>query len=325
MQKNNLLTLILIIGFILSACSEVTPEVVAEPTKQIIATPTQFVKQPSVEVIEITPIPTNTPTQIFITPTVFETPSGTSIPPIVVEQPTPEATLQVDPTLQNLKVPLSLIQIEMPGKDSQVASPISIQAGVYPGDGGLISVQLYGENGRLMADQLLKMIHTESGWVQLVTEIKFEITSAGESGLIIVSTRDEFGRRIAQNSVPIVLLQIGKSEVEMPDFLKQPFVVQSQAAGAVVRNGILRISGFAHPFNSNPIVIELVTQTGGILASKALTLPKIASDQEYAPFTLDLPYKVSTRTPVRLTIRQRSDSLPALDVALSSQILYLDP
>ncbi|KAF0112219.1 MAG: hypothetical protein FD147_280 [Chloroflexi bacterium] len=314
--KINLFKIILVTGLAISACAEVTPQLV---------TPSPLIGEPSVEVIEITPIPTNTPTVTYVKPTLIETVSGTAVPSIIIEQPTPEITLQVDPGLQNRKFPPALILIDKPGSASRLASPILVQANVYPGEGGLVSVQLIGENGRLMADQLLKMIQPDSGWVQLVTEIKFEITSAGESALIVISTRDGYGRRIAQTAVPVLLLQIGKSENELPGFLKQPFVIESPVTGGLIKNGTLRVSGFAHPFNSNPIIIELVTQTGGIMESKVVVLPKIAQDQEYAAFVAEIPYEVFRRTPVRLTIRQRSESLPGIDIALSSQILYLDP
>jgi hypothetical protein len=278
-----------------------------------------------VEVIRVTPLPTATITQTVIEATPDAGQTATPLPTILVVQPTVEYTLQVDPIMQGRKIPPALIQIQAPGSTSRLASPILVKADVYPGDQGMVHVQMIGEDGRLMADQLLKMKLPDSGWVSLVTKIQFEINSGGESALIVLSTNDGYGRRIAQTAIPVLLMQIGKSEIENPGFLKQPYVIDMPASGGVINHGVVKISGFAHPFNSNALIVELVTQTGGILASKAVTLPRIAEGQEYAPFSVEIPYSVDKRTSVRLTFRQPADQVYGVDAALGSQIIYLDP
>ncbi|MCX6056428.1 MAG: hypothetical protein NTZ74_16250 [Chloroflexi bacterium] len=251
--------------------------------------------------------------------------SSTPLPPIVIEQPTREVTLQVDQDLLERKFPSASIQIVKPGPLSRLVSPITVQANVYPGENGLVSVQLIGEDGRVMAEQLLKRSQSESGWVQMITTFKFELPAAGESATIVVSTRDAYGRRIAQATVKVLLLQLGKNEIEPPGFGKQPFVVDVPFSGATIKGGKVQISGFAHSFNANPVIFELITQTGGVMTFKVITLPKIAQEQDYAAYEVEIPYEVNSRTSVRLTIRERLEYLPEIDVALSSQLVYLDP
>ncbi len=321
-----ILVVFLVLVFTLTACGPLlkSPIPAATPTLGDVMqwpTGTGAVTLTAKPTVAITPTPrvaTTEPTPIDLAPNSTQT-------VIVLEQPTVEPTVENDVTLDDLKLPNSLVQIEEPGDLSQLASPIRVMASVFPGDGGLVNVQLFGENGRLIFEQLMKLVHTESGWVQLVTEIKFEINTAGESGLLVLSTSDEFGRRIVQSAVPVILLQIGKSEVEAPQFLKQAFIIQSPVANAVVKGGTLSINGYAHPFNNNPIIIELMTQTGGVMESKVVKLPKVAEGQRFVRFSAEIPYTVGIRTPVRVTIRQRSELLPNVDVALSSQIVYLDP
>jgi hypothetical protein len=316
MPKIKFMSMLFICALLMSSC---------QPAAQTVITPTLSAEGPTLALLNLTPLPTATITQMVIEATDLPTATSTPLPPIVVAQPTIEPTLELDPNMQGRKIPPALIQIDAPGSTSRVASPIQVKASVYPGDQGLVSVQLIGENGRLMADQLLKMSVPDSGWVSLATKIQFEINSAGESGLIVVTTRDGYGRRIAQSAIPVLLLQIGRNEIENPDFFKQPYLIDSPVSGGVSKNGIVNLTGFAHPFNGNALVFELVTQTGGILASQAYTLPKIPEGQEYAPFTLEIPYSVNQRTPVRLTIRQTSDVFIGEDMALGSQIIYLDP
>jgi len=280
---------------------------------------------PTVEASLEKPTFTLTPVITPFSTTVIKTMAGTSLPPIVVTRVVPTETATTEPTIKSDEFPYALIHIVEPGNSSQLASPLRVQAAVIPGAGNLVSLQVLGENGRLIHDHLLKMVVTESGWVNLVEDITFEIPSAGEKATIVIVTRDEYGRRVAQSAVEVFLIQVGKSDVENNDFVKQPFVVQSPREEAVVKGGKLRVTGFAHPFNSNPIIIELLTESGGVFLTQIVKLPRGTVVGEYFAFTTDIPYKVDVRTPVRLTLRQRSLNLPNIDIALSSQLIFLDP
>ncbi|MHB8089526.1 MAG: hypothetical protein ACYDH2_14895 [Anaerolineaceae bacterium] len=272
--------------------------------------------------ISITP----TPTKIVTGPTmVIKTLEGTSIPPIVLTQATPEDTATLEPTVDEKYFPNALIQILAPGSMSQLASPFTVQASVFPGADGLVSMQLFGEDGRLIHDQLLKLSTAESGWSNLVEEISFEIPSAGESAMLVVTTTDEFGRRITQAVTQIFLMQIGKSDINDFDFIKQPYIVKSFKDEAVIKGGVVHVAGFAHSYNSNPIIIELLTESGGVMETQIVKLPRGSENLNYVPFSADIPYDVGISTPVRMTIRQRSLLLPNIDNALASWTLTLKP
>jgi hypothetical protein len=323
-----------IVGFVLltglTGCAKVTPEALTPAlTISPVVIPTSTRMTPSVEVNTLTPTETLAATQtpISITPVtlIVKTMVGTSVPPVVLPQDTPENTMTPEPTVQDKFFPDALIQINEPADLSQLSSPFRVQANVFPGAGNLVGVQLLGEDGRLMSDQLLKMVKSDSGWDNLDEQLQFEITTAGETAYLVISTQDEFGRRIAQSTSQIFLMQIGKSDIKLNSFEKQPFVVKSPKANATVKGGKLIVSGFAHPFNSNPIVIELLTESGGVLESKVVKLPRISEGDDYASFIAEIPYKVDLETPVRLSIRQRDDLLPNVDKALSSQLLTLEP
>ena len=251
--------------------------------------------------------------------------AGTSAPVIIIEQPTRVITSQSPSAGPQGKVLPADIQIESPGELSRIASPLQITVNAYPGEGGKVLVQLFGEDSRLMAEELHTLEVTGSGWVELFTSIPFEIHSAGETALLVVSTRDGYGRRITQTSVPLILLQVGKSEIELPGFRKDPFSVTTPVYGSEIRNGMVHIEGFVHAINNNPIVGELVTETGGIIKSIVVTLPKDSVGQDYVPFAMDIPYTVKSRRPVRLTLRQPDMRLPGVDVVLDSLLIYLLP
>ncbi len=271
--------------------------------------------------VETTQTPAETPELPLVTEA-LSTPNA--LTPIVVEQPTMQSTIIPSSDQPGQKYPAALLQVEKPGELSRLSSPILVTANVYPGDKGLVNVQLIGEDGRLMADQLLQLSTTESGWKSLATRIQFEINSAGESALIVVSTRDGFGRRIAQVSVPVILLQVGESEIENPGFFTQPVVLSSPVNGGFARNGSLHIEGQVRLVNENPIIFELISHTGGIVASKAIMVKSIAGE-DYVSFATDLEYAVNQRTPVRLIVRQPATLSSKVDIWLYSLVLFLDP
>ena len=251
-------------------------------------------------------------------------PTVNALTPIVVEQPTIQSTEFSSSAQPGQKYPPALLQVEKPGEMSRLSSPILVTANVYPGNKGLVNVQLIGEDGRLMADQLLQLNTVDTGWISLATQIQFEINSAGESALIVVSTSDGYDRRIAQVGVPVILMQIGESEIEEPEFFNQPVILSSPVNGGFAKNGSLLIEGQVHLFNESPIIVELISQTGGVVASKAVMV-KAAAGKEYVPFSVDLPYSVSKRTPVRLVVRQPSTLSYNVDISLYSLLLFLDP
>lgn len=266
-----------------------------------------------------------TPTQPVAATLVVKTMAGTSIPPTILVQNTPTETATPEPTIQSDDFPLALIQFVSPGSLSQLATPIRVIASLKPGNGNLVSLQLFGENERTIHDSVLKMKYTESGWVNLDQEIKFEINAAGEDAMLVLTTRDEFDRRIAQSAIPIFLIQLGKSDIEPNDFNQQPYVITSPQANSTVKGGVVTVSGFAHAYNTNPLIVELLTESGGVMTSQTVRLPRNAQDQTYVPFSVDIPYDVDIETPVRLSIRQRSITLPNIDIALSSQLITLMP
>ena len=306
--------LFVLCGLLLAACTrQQTP---TQP--KLTATSTQA--DSTAVVVKATMQPTETP----ITPTATATAKISVLTPIVVEQPTQQVTTTLNPIATGYVLPPALLQVEKPGDFSKLTSPFLVTANVYPGYDGVVNVQLFGEDGRLMSDQLLRLSGIESGWISLATEIKFEPVSAGESGLVVISTRDSYGRRTAQTGVPVTLLQIGKSEIETSHFNKMPVLWKSPVAGGFYKKGNIHIEGTVHLFNNNPVIVELVTQTGGILATKAIYID--AKDGvEYLPFSADLSYSVTKLTPVRFTVRQASTLNANVDIFLDSQLIFLDP
>jgi hypothetical protein len=254
-------------------------------------------------------------------------PSATALPqntPIVVEQPTAQVPTELAGDLLDQKFPIAQLNIINPGPNSKISSPLEISAYAFPGADGKVRLQLWGEDSRLMADQLIKLMQTSSG-VTFTSQIPFEITAAGETAILTLTSFDSSGRRIAVNSVPLTLLQIGNSSIETGGFAKDPFVLTSPEDKSTISGGVLHLTGYAHPFSQAPLIVELIKENGGIVASKQLKIAAPDPGQSYANFSLDLPYAVSAATPVRISLRQGNDQAPFVDLALSSELVTLQP
>ncbi len=248
---------------------------------------------------------------------------GPSIP-IVVEQPTKAITNTPADTQFSNDKPVAQMNFSKPGPGSKVASPISVSAYAYPGYDNKVTLELLGEDGGLMFSRVLTLKESDTGWVYFTEEIPFEITTAAESASLMLTSYDGYGRRIAVCTVPLLLMQVGGSEIEVPGFPYLPFYLEKPEIGSSVSGGKLHIDGYAHAFNQNPVIIELINENGVILSTQIIPIHEVAG-ANYSHFSGDVTYTVSQSTPVRLTIRQTMDHAPYLDLALASFTLTLRP
>lgn len=306
------ITAIFVLCSILSACSQGTsgsasfnstfvPETATtSPTETIVSTPIQrLTASPTSEIAKRTPI--------------------------VIEQPTRAISPTPDTTPVDQETPAALLNINRPGPNSRLSSPIVINAFSQPGDDLKVTILLYGEDGRLMAEKLLKLQDSYTGWVSFYTEIPFEINTATESASLVMITNDYYGRKIALLNIPLILMQVGESEIENAGFQYTPFYFTEPVENDSISGGVLHIEGFAHPYNLNPVIIELIKENGAVVATQIVPIKAAADGANYTPFSANLEYTVSQTTSVRLTIRQMMDHSPYLDLALSSILITLNP
>jgi hypothetical protein len=302
-----------VLWFLLITCLVFTGCVPVKSTSTIVSV------QTTSALLTDTPAPTATIIEPTATSTLLPQPS-----PIVIAQPTSEVPTEIAADMLDQKYPTSQLIILNPGSESRIISPLQITAFALPGYQGKITLQLWGEDARLMGEQLVRL-GTETKWITFESKIPFEITSAGESAVLTLTTYDSNSRRVAVNSVPIILLQIGDAVIESNTFSKQAFVVTSPKSDSIVSGGTLHITGYAHPYSSAPLIVELIKANGAIVASKQVALKALKADEMYTTFSVDLPYSVSEKTPVRLTLVQGNDQAPRVDLALCSQLITLNP
>lgn len=253
----------------------------------------------------------------------FASASETALALTPVEFPTdtPEPTLTLTPqaTFTSTAIPghsLGAIRFIAPGPMSKVVSPISLRANVISGSSQKVQIDLYGEDGRLLARELRNVLTTREGAFVSV-RIPFEIRAVAELGRITISTLDAEGRLQALNSVRVLLLSEGTSEITTPGNPSEPVGLFSPTTRDVVSGGVLDLRGDIWPFNFNPVILELIDPDGKSLGLRIITVNTINPQL----FETTIPYRVSEPTAARLIIRQDDDRMTGLFYAFSREIL----
>jgi hypothetical protein len=173
-----------------------------------------------------------------------------------------------------------------------------------------------------LASQLLQL-NTAYLWAYFYWTLDFEVQGAGEFARLTMSTQDEYGRLAAVYSVHLILLPEGFSVINPPGDMKERCVVDQPVPGRRIAGGMLAVAGEMRPFNSMPLVVELVTRDGNVIASQPVVIVP-APDDSYVPFQVDLPYSISTGTWALLVVRQPDDRIGGT-MYLYSREIYLNP
>lgn len=241
--------------------------------------------------------------------------------PSVSPSNTPTATLSPTPrpTFTQTTIPgheSAAIEISAPGPMSKVISPITLRMHIIAGESGKAQIDLYGEDGRLLARNLKRVPPSGKGVDQQI-KIPFEIRAAAEVGRITVSTLDRVGRIQSLNSVRVLLLASGNNEINPPGNPSEPVGVFSPLPEDPVSGGVLSLRGDVWPFNLNPVIFELLGPDGKSMGVRIVNVNTLNPQL----FETTIPYKVSEPTSARLTIRQDDDRINGLFYVYSQEVL----
>ena len=268
------------------------------------------------------------PTAEELSPTVQDaspTPDFT-FEPTIAETPQPVPTLIPLATTALTAIPqpsadAGAIQIFGPGPQSKIVSPLNIYGYAIPGYKDKGRVDLYGEDGRLVASQILQL-NTAYKWAYFYWPLPFKISSAGELGRLTMSTQDKYGRINALYSIHLLLLPEGSSIVTPPGNLRERCVIVQPVAGQRISGGVLSVSGKMLPFNNLPLTVQLIDRDGNVANSQLVALS--AAGDNYAPFRVDIPYRISKGTWELLVVSQFDDRIGGL-MYLYSQEIFINP
>ncbi len=279
------------------------------PTPSVSALPELTASSPTLQKASPT-LPESSPTPQAL-------PTDTLLPLPPLEAPTLAATSVPQPSANS-----GTIQILSPGPLSKLVSPFSVHGYAIPSHEHKGYLDLYGEDGRLLASQLLQL-YTPYKWAFFYWELSFHASSVGELGRLSLSTKDEYGRINALNSVHLLLLSEGPSIVTPPGNLQERCVIEKPAAGQRLSGGVLSVSGKMRPYNSLPLTAELVSRGGDVIGTSLIPISP-APDDGYVPFRVDITYRIPGAMWALLVVRQFDDRISGI-MYLYSQEIFLNP
>jgi hypothetical protein len=241
-----------------------------------------------------------------------------TLPTLEAIPKTPAATA----TLAQPSTDSGTIQFLGPGPMSKVVDSVKAFGYAVPGDNNKGHLDLYGEDGSLIASELLQL-NTPYKWAYFYWELPFTIHSVGELGRLSLSTKDEYGRINAVNSVHLLLLAEGVSLINPPDDLNERVIIDQPVPGQGTHGGVLTVSGKMHPFNTLPLTLQLVTRSGTVIGAQLAALNPIAGSK-YASFRVDIPYATRQGTWALLEVQQNDDRIGGI-MYLYSREIFLNP
>ena len=208
------------------------------------------------------------------------------------------------------------IHIISPGPMSSLVSSFNLQVLLVSGESEIVQVDLLGEDGRLLQRILERVGRNPSGNYRNF-ELTFEIRAVSEAGYIRISTKDEYGRIQALNTMPVLLYSIGATQVNPPgNTIYERTMFEGLEDGAEVSGGVVNLKGLFWPFNDQLVFVDLLLSNGKPISSRVLDFKGV----EPEAFETTLPYKVTEPTRARLTIHQENPLLSVVDPDLLKYI-----
>ena len=294
-----------------------TPQEVASSTIEV----TEAVDVASPTAISTTPAPpTATPNSVS---------SPTKSPPTATFTPTtaPELTATTMVTAPfgatntpAPPIPDAPIQIYRLGELSKIISPVEVSLRLTCGDGKVIRIELHGEDGRLLARDVRNYDKVPWGAARIGMSLDFEISAAAELGRLVISAEDAFGRLIEVNSMSLILLSHGITELNPPSGLQQRIIIQDPLEKTLIQGDRLIISGRARPETTQPLRVMLVAEDGRILGQR-LAGVKILIPGDYGTFMAEVPYSVSEVTNALLTVFEEGGTMSETSFLTSLKIV----
>jgi hypothetical protein len=202
---------------------------------------------------------------------------------------------------------------------SKIVSPLRLRGYVVPGDKNLVNVELFGEDGRLVTQNLTRLYGSSARGAYLSLDLPFAIPFAAELARLQITTADQYGRPIGIVSVHVILLSAGVSTIN-PEGPPERCVFFSPAKPNMpVRGGSLQVRGRYQPFSDQTVFLELLDATGKVLDSRALTFSGLGMQN----FASNLSYSVQESTAALIVLRQADERIPGPFYLYSREVTLL--
>jgi hypothetical protein len=325
-NKNHLIFLLLLFSFLVGGCSMLP--VYQLPT----AWPTNYLS--TAIALTQTANPTSTKPILILQSTQKLAPTSNEVTTTAIISLLETKTLEVSPTptLKYRKTPTitptptnpeAVIQLLSPGSLSKVTSPIQLEAYAQPGPDNRIIIELIGEDGRLIANEILFYQDLPRLWAPINLNLVFSINSVSELSRLQIRNEDQSKRTISLLSVQLILLSDGVNKIYPNTILEEHCIILSPKENEGISGGKLVIEGKFLPMNEQALIIDLIAESGAILGTTTIQIQS-ETGNPYIPFKTEVSYQVNKPTFARLTIHQPDERIQG-DMFVFSQLILIRP
>jgi hypothetical protein len=208
---------------------------------------------------------------------------------------------------------------------SKVASPLELVANLHSIPSGNYHVEIWteplqpGGEARLLYREVKRIISNPVPFIFMDIDIPFELSRVSEFGQLRISLLDSYGRLASVNSVDLILLSMGLSDITPEGVQTEAIVIREPFVNHLIQGGKVTVSGEVLPSESN-LLVELVTYDG-VTVGYANVFVTPDPNGRYVPFTVDVPYSVSAATWVRLQVSESGTRIPGVEHLSSVEVL----
>ena len=302
------------------------------PSDIVISTPTRAFTPADFPPISPTPAPVES------TSNPHDSSTALAFNPTVTSSPVPSATSTMEPSVtpnrratrtptitRTPPIPNAGVQISEPGPMSKVASPFRLRANLRSVPSGTYHIELWieplheGEGPRLLFREVRRLISNPVDWVYLDEDVRFELSRVSEFGQLRLSMYDTYGRPISINSVDLLLLSMGTSDITPSSVRTEQIVIREPTPNQLIQGGKVIVSGLAKPAEDF-MLVELVAPDGSVVGYRQVFVTP-APDGSYVEYAVEVPYEVDAPTWVRLRVSESGTRITGMEHLSSVEVL----
>lgn len=264
----------------------------------------------------------DTPTPLPATFTPLPSPTTAVQPPTAVSQtPTAEAEEAI---IDEPSQPEEAILILQPGPGSRIVnSPLRVAGEADPTFEQNLVIRLLLADGTQLALEPT-IIQAELGERGPFTvDLPFTVSGEQQAFIQVFTTSARDGGLTHLSSVGLTLATSGEEQIVPVEPHPERIQISQPELGQSVSGGTVMIAGTALASFEQTLVVELLDEAGEVLSSEPVTVNAPDLGQP-GPFSLELPYEVTTTMPGRVVVRDISPAFGG-DVHLASVEVTLAP
>ncbi|GAB4580093.1 MAG: hypothetical protein Fur0022_28320 [Anaerolineales bacterium] len=215
------------------------------------------------------------------------------------------------------------ILILEPGPGSRVTSPLHISGMADPTFEQNLVVRIVLDDGTEIA-LTPTTIQADLGLRgPFSIDIPLTITGERQAFIQVYTTSARDGGITHLSSVGVTLTESGPVEIRPVTDTSERINIYTPTLGGTVSGGVAHIEGFALASFEQHLLVEVVDENGNVIGSSPVTVaaPDLGMP---GPFTVDVPYTLSTAGPGRIVVRDPSAAFDG-DVHIASVEVQLEP